>query len=192
LTQNEPQATDLAPVENPAQIAAVSIEDTIAKHETRWRRRDIRNPRDRKAGNVSPHIPQVMQNAPPRADSLPAGNPVEVAAAFEAGPAAIEVAAAAIEDGAGKQENHRRRGGRPLREKKAETTSPPAAQSAPLTAGANAAPGKIPDQTTPDDPAPTQSQTPPAGAAAAAKAGGKSAVRNRRPRKTETTTGGTG
>ena len=178
IAQTEPDlhaaaaaGAEAAPEDTGVQVAAATIEETIAKHETRRRRRDGRKLRDQKAGVASAQGLQVVApNSTPATDPIPAENPVPVATA-------------ATEDTVGKQETRgRRRDGRKLRERNADTVlsviapqietqafDPPARITAPLT-----------PETSVESPPPE----------AAVKTRRKPAARGPRPRKTEKTADG--
>jgi uncharacterized LabA/DUF88 family protein len=196
IAQIEPKVAgkvDPAPEETPVQVAPATIEDTIAKHETRRRRRDGHKLRDRKAEAASPQAPQIAQIEP------------EVASKVDPAPeeTPVQVAPATIEDTIAKQETRRRRrDGRKLRDSKAEAASRPPLQIAQTTAPAaeaNHAPMETTAETptveaAPEVPFRTPSPTPPPETVAAAvlkpaaTKGRKPATRSRRSRKPETIT----
>jgi hypothetical protein len=72
IAQIEPPAaaggTDPAPEETTVQVAMATIEDTIAKHETRRRRRGVRTLRDRKAEPVSQQVARIQPAATDEAE----------------------------------------------------------------------------------------------------------------------------
>jgi uncharacterized LabA/DUF88 family protein len=192
----EPEAAgkvDPAPKETPVQVAPATIEDTIAKHETRRRRRDGHKLRDKKAEAASPQAPQIAQIEPEaagKADPAPEETPVQVAPAT-------------IEDTIAKQETRRRRrDGRKLRDRKTEAASHQPLQIAQIATpapGADPAPVETTVETptveaAPEVPFRTPSPTPPPETVAAAvlkpaaTKGRKPASRSRRPRKPETIT----
>jgi uncharacterized LabA/DUF88 family protein len=85
IAQIEPEAAgkvDPTPEETTVRVAPATIEDTIAKHETRRRRRDGRKLRDRKAEAASQQPLQIAQIATPAAGADPA--PMETT--FQAAP----------------------------------------------------------------------------------------------------------
>lgn len=92
IAQIEPEAAgkvDPAPAETPVQVAPPTIEDTIAKHETRRRRRDGRNLKGRKAEAASQ---QPLQSAQIRAPALDADSaPMETTVETSTVEAAPEV-----------------------------------------------------------------------------------------------------
>jgi uncharacterized LabA/DUF88 family protein len=191
LAQVEPQAeaggAEAAPQETTVQVATATIEDTIAKHETRRRRRHGRKLKDRTAEVASSRVPQIAQSATPAAADGADAAPEEKT---------VPVTVAAAEDAAGKQETRRRRrDGRKLKDRTAEAASsqvPQIAQSATPAADAASAPEEKTVQATPEVPSPTSSPiapstpspTPPIETAATTKR--KSPARTRRPRKTDT------
>jgi uncharacterized LabA/DUF88 family protein len=150
IAQMEPQAADKADPareETTVQVATTTIEDTIEKHETRRRRRDGRNLRDRKTEGVPSQAPKIAQLEPRAAADGADAAPEELT---------VQVTVAAAEDIVGKQETRqRRRGGRKLRDRKAEFISPQIAQTEP--SGADPSPEETTAQATREVQSPTSS-----------------------------------
>jgi len=172
----EPEAAITAPAQG--DTAPAAAEDTMARHQPRQRRGGGRLQRDGKAETASPQHPQ----AAPAAQTEP-GAAAEVAEATPedtAAPAGMET----IEETIGKHETRRRRrDGRKLRERKAETVLSAIAPQMDTQAF------NPPTETTAPVMPETSVETPPAEAAvpaAAPKGRRKPAARSPRRPKTET------
>ena len=174
IAQTEPQpaahGAEAASGEITVPIADAAPEDAIGKQETRRRRRDGRKPRDQKAETASPQVPQVALDSTPATDPVPAEN-------------TVPVATPTIEETIGKHETRRRRrDGRKLRERKAETVLSVIAPQ--IETQAADFPAR---NTAPVTPETSVETLPPE---AAVKPRRKPAARSPRPRKTEKTADG--
>jgi uncharacterized LabA/DUF88 family protein len=188
IAQIEPEVAgkvDPAPEQTPVQVAPATIEETIAKHETRRRRRDGHKLRDRKAEAAPPQIPQAPQTAQMEPKAAGKVDPAP-------GETPAQVAPATIEDSIATQETRRRRrDGRKLR--KTDAASRQSLQIAEIrtpTLDADSAPVETTVETpmveaAPEIPFPTPFPTPPPETVAAAVL--KPAARRQRARKKEKT-----